>query len=57
MKEGSDEIALAHHSSDRRRSTDLAHASLVGVLIGRAFLGLAVLLLLGPVGPRTALHS
>lgn len=34
-----------------------AHASLVGVVIGVAFLGLAVLLLLRPVGRRTALHS
>jgi multisubunit Na+/H+ antiporter MnhC subunit len=34
-----------------------AHASLVGVLIGVAFLGLAVLLLLRPVGRTTTLHS
>jgi hypothetical protein len=33
-----------------------AHASLVGVVIGVAFLGLSVLLLLRPVG-RTALRS
>jgi multisubunit Na+/H+ antiporter MnhC subunit len=34
-----------------------AHASMVGVLIGVAFLGLAVLLLLRPIGRRAALHS
>ena len=34
-----------------------AHSTLVGVLIGVAFLGLTVLLLLRPVGRRTALHS
>ncbi len=33
-----------------------AHASLAGVLIGVAFLGLSVLLLLRPVR-RTAIHS
>lgn len=34
-----------------------AHASLVGVVIGVPFLGLAVLLLLRPVGRRTAVNS
>jgi hypothetical protein len=58
MEEGSDEIALVGSSSDRRRNSDLlsVHASFVGVVIGDAFLGLSVLLLLRPVG-RTALHS
>jgi hypothetical protein len=44
-KEGSDQIALAHQSSDRRLVLIFAHASVVGVLIGVAFLGLSVLLL------------
>jgi hypothetical protein len=34
-----------------------AHASLVGVVIGVAFLGLAALLLLRPVGRSSMSHS
>jgi hypothetical protein len=56
MEEGSDEIALVACSSDRAAFLIFAHASLVGVVIGVAFLGLSVLLLLRPVG-RTALRS
>jgi hypothetical protein len=57
MEEGSDEIALIASGADRRAVLMFAHASLLGVVTGVSFLGLAVLLLLRPVGRRTKLKS
>jgi uncharacterized membrane protein len=59
-------IQSEEHQSEEQQNVELialsnqvlifTHASLVGVVIGVAVLGLSVLLLLRPVG-RTALHS